>query len=102
MPTRRTRHTAHPHHRRTGDSPRRAARTRSHRLEIQVHYQGTWYDAGSDSSGPGTNGVSGVRYTGDHGQEVGYRLRSSHINGSSGGSVNSTTYGSWKYFLFTK
>ncbi|MER8028950.1 Ig-like domain repeat protein [Streptomyces bauhiniae] len=77
---------------------------RSHRLDIQVYYQGTWYDAGSEYFGLGTNGVSEVRYTGDHGQEVGYRLRvrSSYVNGSSGDSVNSTTYGSWKYFLFTK
>ncbi|MFF7967354.1 YncE family protein [Streptomyces sp. NPDC007903] len=77
---------------------------RSHQLEIQVYYQGTWYDAGSEYFALGTNGVSEVRYAGDHGQEVGYRLRvrSSYINGSSGDSVNSTTHGSWKYFLFTK
>ncbi|MGW3110675.1 YncE family protein [Streptomyces sp. NPDC001091] len=77
---------------------------RSHKLEIQVYYQGTWYDAGSQYFRLGTNGVSEVRYTGDHGQEVGYRqrVRSSYVNGSSGDSVNSTTHGAWKYFTFTK
>ncbi|MER6268070.1 hypothetical protein [Streptomyces sp900105755] len=30
-----------------------------------------------------------------------FRVRSDYIDGSSGDTVNSTTYGAWKYFTFT-
>ncbi|GAA1266528.1 hypothetical protein Psi02_08140 [Planotetraspora silvatica] len=38
------------------------------------------------------------------GRTCGYvmRVRSGYINASSGDTVNATTYGSWKYFTFTK
>ncbi|WP_333770688.1 hypothetical protein [Streptomyces sp. IBSBF 2435] len=39
----------------------------------------------------GRPGQSGIRA----------RVRSSYINGSSGDTVNSTTYGAWKYICFT-
>ncbi|MGW7423377.1 hypothetical protein ACWGJB_25645 [Streptomyces sp. NPDC054813] len=39
----------------------------------------------------GAPGESGIRA----------RLRSVYVNGSSGGTVNSTTYGGWKYIYFS-
>ncbi|MFF4245924.1 Ig-like domain repeat protein [Streptomyces sp. NPDC001822] len=75
---------------------------RSHRLNLELYYQGRWYDAGSQYFKLGTSGKSAVTLTGTH--ETGYRMRvrSSYINGSSGDTVNSTTYTPWKYFIFTK
>ncbi|MFD9428392.1 MULTISPECIES: hypothetical protein [unclassified Streptomyces] len=75
---------------------------RSHKLSLELYYQGKWYDAGQQYFGLGTNGKSIVTLTGPH--ETGYkmRVRASYVNGSSGDSVNSTTHGSWKYFIFTK
>lgn len=74
---------------------------RKQRMEFEVYYQGTWYDLGSDYFGMTSAGVSAVELTGEH--ETGYRMRvrSSYINSSSGDTVNSTTHGAWKYFIFT-
>ncbi|MFF7447498.1 MULTISPECIES: Ig-like domain repeat protein [unclassified Streptomyces] len=74
---------------------------RKQRMEFEVYYQGTWYDLGSDYFGMNSSGVSAVELTGEH--ETGYRMRvrSSYINSSSGDTVNSTTHGAWKYFIFT-
>ncbi|WP_158715974.1 hypothetical protein [Streptomyces sp. NRRL B-24720] len=39
-----------------------------------------------------------------NGHDTGYRMRmrSSHVDASSGGTVNSTTRGAWKYFVSTE
>ncbi|MEU6016327.1 Ig-like domain repeat protein [Streptomyces sp. NPDC047515] len=77
-------------------------KNRSHKLSLQLYYQGTWYDAGSQYFKLGTNGKSIVTLTGTH--DTGYRMRvrASYVNGTSGDTVNSTTHGAWKYFIFTK
>ncbi|WP_405767227.1 Ig-like domain repeat protein [Actinacidiphila glaucinigra] len=77
-------------------------KNRSQRLNLEVYFQGKWLDAGSQYFALGTNGKSTVTLLGPH--ETGYRMRmrASYVNGSSGDSVNSTTYGAWKYFYFTK
>ncbi|CAM5425462.1 hypothetical protein STANM309S_00187 [Streptomyces tanashiensis] len=50
--------------------------------------------------GMATNGKSLVTLEpGESGWKV--RVRSAYINGSSGDSVNSTTYGAWKYLYFS-
>ncbi|MGW7403211.1 YncE family protein [Streptomyces sp. NPDC054833] len=76
---------------------------RQQRLQFQVYYQGTWYDAGSQYFPLGSGGVSKVELGGNHGEDVGWRFRarSSYLNSSSGDTVNSTTHGAWKYFTFT-
>ncbi|GAA3122217.1 Ig-like domain repeat protein [Streptomyces echinatus] len=76
---------------------------RAQKFEFEVYYQGRWYPGDPAYFRLGTGGVSKVTITGNHGQDVGwrFRVRSSYINGSSGDSVNSTTYGAWKYFTFT-
>ncbi|WP_392839874.1 YncE family protein [Streptomyces sp. LN500] len=77
-------------------------KNRSHRLNLEIYYQGKWYDAGSQYFKLGTNGKSVVTLTGTHDTGYRMRMRASYINGSSGDNVNSTTYGAWKYFYFTK
>lgn len=74
---------------------------RKQRMEFEFYYAGKWYDLGSEYFGMTSAGVSAVELTGEH--ETGYRMRvrSSYINSSSGDTVNSTTHGSWKYFIFT-
>ncbi|MFF4270420.1 YncE family protein [Streptomyces sp. NPDC001536] len=74
---------------------------RKQRLEFEFYYDGTWYDLGSQYFALGSAGISKVELTGEH--ETGYRMRvrSSYINSSSGDTVNSTTHGAWKYFIFT-
>ncbi|MFJ3777982.1 Ig-like domain repeat protein [Streptomyces sp. NPDC090075] len=76
---------------------------RAQRFDFQVYYQGTWYSDTSQYFGLASSGLSKVEFTGSHKDDVGwrFRVRSDYINGSSGDTVNSTTYGAWKYFTFT-
>ncbi|MGW8883099.1 Ig-like domain repeat protein [Streptomyces sp. NPDC055749] len=75
---------------------------RSHLLSLQLYYKGTWYDVGSDYFKLGTSGRTYITLTGPHDTGYKMRVRPSYVNGYSGDSVNSTTHGSWKYFIFTK
>ncbi|MEU0004118.1 Ig-like domain repeat protein [Streptomyces sp. NPDC006314] len=77
---------------------------RKQKFEYEVYYQGSWYPGEPAYFALGSDGVSRVQITGDHGQDVGwrFRVRSSYINNSSGDNVNSTTHGAWKYFTFTR
>ncbi|MER6467293.1 Ig-like domain repeat protein [Streptomyces collinus] len=76
---------------------------RAQRFDFQVYYQGKWYPGDSQYFPLGTDGRSRVQVTGNHAEDVGwrFRMRSDYVNGSSGDTVNSTTYGPWKYFTFT-
>ncbi|MFF7979774.1 YncE family protein [Streptomyces sp. NPDC007901] len=76
---------------------------RAQRFDFQVYYQGKWYSDTSQYFGLASSGLSQVEFTGSHKDDVGwrFRVRSDYINGSSGDTVNSTTYGAWKYFTFT-
>ncbi|MER5791972.1 Ig-like domain repeat protein [Streptomyces sp. NPDC001980] len=76
---------------------------RAQRFDFQVYYQGKWYADTSQYFALATSGVSSVEFTGNHKEDVGwrFRVRSDYINGTSGDTVNSTTYGAWKYFTFT-
>ncbi|MER7837340.1 Ig-like domain repeat protein [Streptomyces sp. NPDC096040] len=76
---------------------------RSQRFDFQVYYQGKWHADDSQYFKLATSGVSPVEVTGNHKEDVGrrFRVRSDYINGTSGDTVNSTTYGAWKYFTFT-
>ncbi|NGO80200.1 Ig-like domain repeat protein [Streptomyces sp. YC504] len=75
---------------------------RKQRLEMDAYVNGRWIDAGADYFALGTNGKSAVTLTGTPQTGIKFRMRSSYINSSSGDTVNSTTHGSWKYFIFTK
>ncbi|MEE1810159.1 YncE family protein [Streptomyces sp. BE133] len=74
---------------------------RKQRLELEVYYQGKWYDGATEYFKLGTNGKSVVNLGHSGKSGVRARVRSSYINGTSGDSVNSTMYGAWKYFVFT-
>ncbi|MFF2331723.1 MULTISPECIES: YncE family protein [unclassified Streptomyces] len=75
---------------------------RKQRLELQVYYAGKWRSGATEYFKLGTNGTSVVNL-GHAGQSgIRARVRSSYINSSSGDTVNSTTHGAWKYFVFTK
>ncbi|MFF3485038.1 YncE family protein [Streptomyces sp. NPDC002701] len=74
---------------------------RKQRFQLQVYYQGSWYDSGSEYFAVGTNGKSVVRLEAPGESGIRARMRSSYINGSSGDTVNSTTHGAWKYVTFT-
>ncbi|MEU2420263.1 Ig-like domain repeat protein [Streptomyces sp. NPDC007851] len=76
---------------------------RAQRFDFQVYYQGRWYSDTSQYFALATSGISQVEFGGNHKSDVGwrFRVRSDYINGSSGDTVNSTTYGAWKYFTFT-
>ncbi|MFF8957837.1 YncE family protein [Streptomyces sp. NPDC014894] len=74
---------------------------RSELLSLEYYYQGHWYHLGEEYFALDSTGVARVRLGGKH--DTGYRMRvrASYLNGSSGDTVNSTTRGPWKYFIFT-
>ncbi|MET7988100.1 Ig-like domain repeat protein [Streptomyces sp. NPDC005281] len=74
---------------------------RRQRLQIQAYSQGSWVTTGTQYFALSSSGKSQVTVTGTPPKNVRFRVRDSYINGSSGDTVNSTTDGAWKYFLFT-
>ncbi|MFI8243153.1 YncE family protein [Streptomyces sp. NPDC085866] len=74
---------------------------RKQRFDLQVYYQGSWHSADSQYFPLGTNGKSAVQLGAPGESGIRARMRSVYVNGSSGDSVNSTTYGSWKYLYFS-
>ncbi|MFJ4469968.1 Ig-like domain repeat protein [Streptomyces sp. NPDC089424] len=74
---------------------------RQQRFDLQVYYQGTWYSADSMYFPLGLAGKSAVTLEAPGEAGIRARMRSVYVNGSSGDSVNSTTYGSWKYLYFS-
>jgi hypothetical protein len=74
---------------------------RKQHFQLQVYYQGSWYDSGSEYFALGTNGKSAVSLEAPGESGIRARMRSSYVNGSSGDTINSTTHGAWKYFTFT-
>ncbi|MFJ6541754.1 Ig-like domain repeat protein [Streptomyces sp. NPDC091385] len=75
---------------------------RSQRFELEVYYQGTWYQTDSEYFALAPDGTSAVRLEAPGESGILARTRSSYVNGTSGDNVNSTTHGAWKYFTFTK
>ncbi|MFF3938543.1 YncE family protein [Streptomyces phaeofaciens] len=74
---------------------------RQQRFDLQVYYQGSWYSLDSEYFPVGTNGKSAVSLGAPGEAGVRARMRSVYVNGSSGDTVNSTTYGAWKYLYFS-
>ncbi|MEV6167871.1 Ig-like domain repeat protein [Streptomyces sp. NPDC051954] len=74
---------------------------RQQRFDLQVYYQGSWYSADSQYFPIGTNGKSAVSLEAPGESGIRARMRSVYVNGSSGDTVNSTTYGAWKYLYFS-
>ncbi|MEU0060433.1 WD40 repeat domain-containing protein [Streptomyces sp. NPDC006334] len=73
------------------------------RLDFQVYVQGAWYSGGDPEYFPlGRDGKSLVTLDGDGAAGYRFRVRSAYIDGYNGDNVNSTVYGPWKYFNFTR
>ncbi|MFE4173236.1 YncE family protein [Streptomyces sp. NPDC056909] len=74
---------------------------RKQRFDLQVYSGGKWYSAASEYFALGTNGKSAVSLEAPGTSGIKARMRSVYVNGSSGDTVNSTTYGAWKYLYFS-
>ncbi|WP_189714967.1 NHL repeat-containing protein [Streptomyces phaeofaciens] len=74
---------------------------RQQRFDLQVYYQGSWYSMDSEYFPVGTNGKSAVSLGAPGEAGIRVRMRSVYVNSSSGDTVNSTTYGAWKYLYFS-
>ncbi|GAA2238634.1 hypothetical protein GCM10010232_26780 [Streptomyces amakusaensis] len=75
---------------------------RQQRMTVEYQYRGDWYSMGDMYFALDRAGLSKVWYTVERTVGERLRMRSAYINGSSGDTVNSTAYGSWKYFTFTR
>ncbi|MGW6414429.1 Ig-like domain repeat protein [Streptomyces sp. NPDC055055] len=75
---------------------------RKTRLDLQLWYQGAWRSAGSEFFRLNANGMAYVTIDGDGAAGYKFRVRSAYLDGTSGDNVNSTVYGPWKYFNFTR
>lgn len=75
---------------------------RSTRMDAQVWYAGAWRDLGSEYFALDRYGKAYVTFDGDGLAGYQFRVRSAYIDGASGDNVNSTVYGPWKYFNFTR
>ncbi|MFI7401758.1 Ig-like domain repeat protein [Streptomyces sp. NPDC049541] len=74
---------------------------RKYRVEVQGYSQGAWRATHSEYLVLGSDGRDTLELTGTPPTGVRFRIRSSYIDTTSGDNVNSTTYGTWKYFIFT-
>ena len=74
---------------------------RKYKVEVQGYYQGAWTTTHSEYLVLGSAGEDTLELTGTPPTGVRFRIRSSYIDTKSGDNVNSTTYGTWKYFIFT-
>ncbi|MFF4119703.1 YncE family protein [Streptomyces sp. NPDC001714] len=70
-------------------------------LQVQVYYDGVWQTTDKEYFKLDSTGRSVVTLTGTPPTGYRFRVRDSYISGS-GDSVNTTTYGAWKYLTFTK
>ncbi|MFD4603880.1 Ig-like domain repeat protein [Streptomyces sp. NPDC058464] len=74
---------------------------RAQRFDLQVYYQGSWYSTDSEYFPVSSNGKSAVQLGAPGESGIRARVRSVYVNGTSGDTVNSTTYGAWKYLYFS-
>ncbi|MFC8508510.1 Ig-like domain repeat protein [Streptomyces sp. NPDC057411] len=75
---------------------------RSTQLDLQFWYAGAWRDLGPEYFELDRYGKAYVSFDGDGLAGYQFRVRSAYIDGASGDNVNSTVYGPWKYFNFTR
>lgn len=74
---------------------------RKYKVEVEGYYQGAWRATHSEYLELGPGGKDTLELTGTPPTGVRFRIRSSYVDSTSGDFVNTTTYGSWKYFIFT-
>jgi hypothetical protein len=74
---------------------------RKYKVEVQGYDEGAWRATHSEYLVLGSGGKDTLELTGTPPTGVRFRIRSSYIDTTSGDNVNSTTHGTWKYFIFT-
>ena len=79
-----------------------AAANRKQKLYFEVYSGGTWKPWKSYLLTLSSAGKSAYTLTGTHSINVNYRVRAAYLTGTSGDSLNYTTYGSYRYFTFRK
>jgi len=72
------------------------------RIDLESYYQGRWYSGASEFFELGPDGKVYVAIDGDGAAGYRFRVRSVYVDGYNGDIANTTTYGAWKYFNFTK
>jgi hypothetical protein len=75
---------------------------RKQRLVFEKYSGGKWVAWKTGTFKLTAAGKYTFTLTGTHATGVKYRVRAAYLTGTSGDSANYTTYGSWKYFRFTK
>jgi hypothetical protein len=75
---------------------------RKYQFQIQQFYSGAWHTTASEYFGLDRYGKDSVLLEDNPPVGVRFRIRSSYIDTTSGDNVNATTYGTWKYFTFTR
>ncbi|MFE9449034.1 YncE family protein [Streptomyces sp. NPDC006739] len=74
---------------------------RKYKVEMEGYYQGAWRATHSAYFVLGSGGKATLTLGGTPPKGVRFRVRSSYIDTTSGDNVNSTTYGTWQYLIFT-
>jgi hypothetical protein len=74
---------------------------RKYQLQVQAYVNGAWRTTDTEYFALSSHGNDAVVLTGTPPKGVRFRIRSSYIDTSSGDNVNTTTYGGWKYLIFT-
>lgn len=75
---------------------------RKQRLVFESYSAGKWHTWKTYTLALTSAGKSTYTLTGAHSTGVKYRVRAAYLTGSSGDTLNYTTYGSYRYFTFTK
>ncbi|MGW0610533.1 YncE family protein [Streptomyces sp. NPDC002788] len=75
---------------------------RKYQFQVQRYSDGAWRTTGSEYFALDRYGKDSVTLTGTPPIGPRFRIRSSYIDPTSGDNVNTTTYGGWKYFVFTR
>ncbi|MFF8729131.1 YncE family protein [Streptomyces sp. NPDC015171] len=83
------------------DTTMTAYKGRKYQAEMQSYSKGAWRDTHTEFLALPPGGKDTLELTGTPPTGVRFRIRSSYIDTKSGDNVNATTYGSWKYFIFT-
>ncbi|MFF4832485.1 YncE family protein [Streptomyces sp. NPDC001315] len=79
-----------------------AYKGRKYQMQIQEFYSGAWHTTFTEYWSLDSTGKDSVLLDDTPPTGVRFRVRSNYIDTKSGDNVNTTTYGGWKYFIFTK
>ncbi|WP_369272265.1 Ig-like domain repeat protein [Streptomyces sp. R11] len=75
---------------------------RKYQFQIQQFYSGAWHTTATEYFGLDRYGKDSVLLDDNPPTGARFRIRSSYVDPASGDNVNTTTYGGWKYFTFTR